>query len=108
MSQISSVSNHTLFSDHADINECIINANVCDHICTDTTGSFECSCYDGHTLASDRRSCMDTDECVAGTHDCQQLCINVPMGGGFMCDCELGYLLNPDNHTCRGESCNFV
>ena len=66
--------------------------------------SFECSCYEGYTLASDGRSCLDTDECAVGTHNCQQHCIDVPMGGGFACDCVLGYLLNPDNHTCSGES----
>ena len=87
-----------------DISECAANASVCDHVCTDTTDSFECSCYKGYTLASDGRSCLDTDECAADTDNCQQQCVNVPMGGGFTCDCEPGYLLKPDNHTCSGES----
>ena len=96
--------NLILCSADVDVSPCAVNASICDHICTDVMDSFECSCYEGYTLASDRRSCLDTDECAAGTHNCQQRCVNVLMGGGFTCDCELGYLLNPDNHTCSCES----
>ena len=109
---MSNLSNHIssccynlmLCSADVDISPCAVNASICDHICTDVMDSFECSCYEGYTLASDRWSCLDTDECAAGTHNCQQKCVNVPMGGGFTCDCEPGYLLNPDNHTCSCES----
>lgn len=104
MSQTSFVTNNTHLL-WLDISECAANASICEHICTDTMDSFECSCYEGYTLASDGSgSCLDTDECTAGNHNCQQQCINVPMGGGFVCDCELGYLLNSDNSTCSGKS----
>ena len=32
-----------------DINECLVNKGGCQHICTNTDGSFECSCNTGYT-----------------------------------------------------------
>ena len=32
---------------------------------------------------------------------CDQICTNVP--GSFQCDCEEGYQLSTDGHTCNGE-----
>ena len=32
-----------------DINECLVNNGDCQHICTNTDGSFECSCNTGYT-----------------------------------------------------------
>ena len=40
-----------------DIDECTENSDGCEHQCTDTDGSFECSCRDGFRLGSDGRSC---------------------------------------------------
>ena len=45
--------------------------------------------------------CADVDEC-AGTHGCQQVCINTD--GGFRCDCDSGFELNSDNNTCSGSN----
>ena len=37
-----------------DIDECIVNDNEdCDHNCTNTIGSYVCSCTDGYYLMSD-------------------------------------------------------
>ena len=41
--------------DVIDINEC--TSSPCDHTCTNTAGSFECSCNSGYELGSDRLSC---------------------------------------------------
>jgi len=38
-----------------DINECL--SSPCGHTCTNTVGSFVCSCYDGYVLDSDGSSC---------------------------------------------------
>ena len=39
-----------IFSFHSDINECLINNGGChsDAICTNTPGSFSCSCKSGY------------------------------------------------------------
>ena len=34
----------------ADIDECATNAHQCDDICTNTDGSYNCSCSAGSTL----------------------------------------------------------
>ena len=41
-----------------DINECELNTDGCDHSCSNTIGSYTCSCRDGYTLAADGRSCQ--------------------------------------------------
>ena len=40
-----------------DINECIEDINDCAQICTDTLGSYTCSCRPGYRLASDDYQC---------------------------------------------------
>ena len=42
----------------ADIDECLVNNGGCAHFCTNTIGSFECSCYQGHQLAEDGFTCF--------------------------------------------------
>ena len=39
-----------------DINECAENG-TCDQDCTNTDGSFMCSCYNGYELDESGRSC---------------------------------------------------
>ena len=43
------------FAIHVDINECA--SSPCEHTCTNTPGSFVCSCNDGYMLNSDGRTC---------------------------------------------------
>ena len=40
-----------------DINECDANNDGCSHNCTNTEGSFECSCRVGYILDSDGKGC---------------------------------------------------
>ena len=42
---------------HADINECEEEIDACAQDCTDTEGSYNCSCRTGYTLASDNLGC---------------------------------------------------
>ena len=39
-------------------------------------------------------------------HGCQQMCVNT--AGGFRCECNPGFQLNPDSSTCSGNNsfCN--
>ncbi len=52
-----------IFSDlslngHADVNECNSNNGGCAQTCTNTVGSFTCSCGSGYTLStSNGRTC---------------------------------------------------
>ena len=40
-----------------DIDECSEGIVDCDHNCTNTIGSYACSCYSGYELDSDNLSC---------------------------------------------------
>ena len=40
-----------------DIDECLINNGRCDQICSNTDGSFNCSCNDGYILNDDGLTC---------------------------------------------------
>jgi len=42
----------------------------------------------------------DIGECLIGTHNCSQLCVE--LDGGFECDCSDGYELGDDGITCEG------
>ncbi len=52
-------------SSFPDVNECITNNGGCGHICTNTQGSFVCSCRSGYELAADARNCVGKDYLVA-------------------------------------------
>lgn len=39
-----------------DADECVL-PGICSQGCTDTVGSFTCSCYAGYILGSDGKSC---------------------------------------------------
>ena len=43
---------------YIDVDECVTNNGGCDHYCTNTIGSFVCSCYPGYTLDGDGRTCL--------------------------------------------------
>ena len=42
----------------SDVNECLSNNGGCAQICTNTVGSFTCSCNTGYSLGADTRSCV--------------------------------------------------
>lgn len=42
----------------ADIDECLQNNGGCDHTCTNTFGSFECSCDQGYDLDENGLTCQ--------------------------------------------------
>ena len=88
-------------SSNSDVNECSTGSGGCDHICTNSVGSFQCSCNSGYSLAADGTACVDIDECRLDTDNCQQTCVNTV--GGFTCSCNSGFALNSDGRTCDGE-----
>ncbi|XP_028306276.1 fibulin-7 [Gouania willdenowi] len=73
-----------------DIDECHLfplaqPGQLCAHQCTNTPGSFHCSCPSGYSMATDSRSCTDINECETLGHNCSadHLCVNT--FGGFQC-----------------------
>ena len=63
-------------------------------ICTDTDGSFECSCQDGYELSTGS-TCIDINECwttdICGSNSA---CEN--FDGGYECQCLWGFEANSD------------
>ena len=48
-----------IFCGCSDIDECATDNGGCGHYCTNTPGSYQCSCRDGYTLEEDY-SCAGT------------------------------------------------
>ena len=46
---------------HSDIDECIQGLAGCDQNCTNTNGSYYCTCMDGYALESDNHTCTGND-----------------------------------------------
>ena len=42
---------------YTDVDECAQNTDGCEQMCTDTAGSYQCSCRDGYRLGRDGRRC---------------------------------------------------
>ncbi|XP_067018681.1 adhesion G protein-coupled receptor E2-like isoform X4 [Acropora muricata] len=81
-----------------DINECE-NGHACAQECTNTNGSYRCSCFDGFTMSDDGQSCIDIDECqMSEIMGCTR-CVNLP--GHFNCACLVGYAFISDERVCR-------
>nr|XP_058951021.1 uromodulin-like isoform X3 [Pocillopora verrucosa] len=81
-----------------DMDECKFNISDCDvnANCTNTYGSYKCTCKVGYT--GDGHSCSDIDECK-GNHSClvNAACMNTL--GSHVCQCHAGYTGNGTNCT---------
>ncbi|EDV50450.2 uncharacterized protein Dere_GG14439, isoform C [Drosophila erecta] len=68
-----------------DIDECQQKNGGCSHRCSNSEGSFKCSCPPGYKLDSDQKTCQDIDECAQDKTSCVTgKCINEI--GGFRCE----------------------
>ncbi|XP_065178731.1 uncharacterized protein LOC135809326 [Sycon ciliatum] len=79
--------------DNATLHDCHHDA-----MCTNTQGSFGCSCKSGYT--GNGTYCTNINECVSG-HECDTNANCTDMIGTYRCDCVVGY-----NGT--GFSCTIV
>ena len=104
-----------------DVDECIEETDGCAQNCTNTNGSYTCTCNLGYRLGSNGYSCYgtnlfnldvcwihfhtvitDIDECQEGTHLCNQTCTNTI--GSYICQCYDGYTLGIDRTSCVGKT----
>ena len=79
------------------IDECEDESDKCDQVCTDTEGSYNCSCTPGYREIN-RFKCEDMDECSNSVHGCEQVCENT--NGSFICSCNDTYRLEHDGRHC--------
>ena len=110
--------NHTIII-NVDINECNTNNGGCDTTCTNTVGSYECSCNTGYELNNDLHHCdgkkmysiidfkllIEINECDRGTDLCEHTCTNT--AGSYYCSCNTGYYLETNNYNCSGRILYF-
>lgn len=55
--KLCSIINHNVYL-CSDINECQLDSDGCEHNCTNTMGSFVCSCLAGYTIGDNSRQCI--------------------------------------------------
>ncbi|KAH9643953.1 hypothetical protein HF086_016503 [Spodoptera exigua] len=83
-----------------------------DQVCVNQLGRYDCKakddpsktrCPDGMRLSAITHHCEDVDECVEGTHICDQhqQCLNT--NGSYDCYCKLGYELDITTGACVGK-----
>ncbi|CAC5419913.1 Fibrillin-1,Fibulin-1,Fibulin-5,Fibrillin-2,Latent-transforming growth factor beta-binding protein 4 [Mytilus coruscus] len=82
----------------SDINECQTGTDNCQQNCTNTHGSFTCSCESGYIMNSDGATCTDIDECLDINGGCSEYCRN--LNGSYECYCKKGLHLESDSKTC--------
>ncbi|XP_037937352.1 putative vitellogenin receptor [Teleopsis dalmanni] len=70
----------------------------CSHKCRPTPSGAVCSCFNGYTLDSDKRSCLDINECM-DNEPCSQICENT--FGSYRCSCFPDFMLRTDKTTCK-------
>ena len=95
--------------------------DLCEYNCTNTVGSYACSCDIGFQLNEDGLHCdgqtklslisilatnkfllSDIDECYERIDECEHECVNT--NGSYTCACRIGYrLLTSDGYSCTGK-----
>ena len=82
-----------------DIDECSNGTSGCSHFCTNTYGSYRCSCPAETSLGSDSRTC---EGCPINNGGCQQVCVTAPGGSSYHCLCHGNYQL-VSGKNCRAK-----
>ncbi|KAG2469274.1 LTBP3 protein, partial [Polypterus senegalus] len=81
----------------SDTDECRLNRNICGHgECINGQGGYYCHCNTGYHPHSQRKYCVDINECDADPCGSGRgLCLNT--GGSYTCHCNSGYQLQTIN-----------
>ena len=78
-----------------DINECSTDASSCEQICTNTNGSYSCSCEESYALNSDGRTCRVS---CGGTYTASRGSFHTPGWPRFYpLDFRCEWLIRPSN-----------
>ena len=56
-------------------------------MCLNTEGSYECGCSDGYFYNHLTNECLNIDECLRQTDDCQDYEKCIDTVGSFECEC---------------------
>ncbi|NXP21816.1 TRBM protein, partial [Scytalopus superciliaris] len=83
-----------------DKDDCATESGLCEQLCVNTMGGFECRCFPGYRLVDGR--CQLESHCYKAS--CQQLCEDEP--GGYRCGCYDGYAVDPLDPTLCRLHCN--
>ncbi|KAI8482384.1 Cytochrome P450 3A4 [Branchiostoma belcheri] len=92
-----------------DVDECLYNMHMCGPhaTCTNTIGSYTCTCEAGFQLQSDGVTCLDINECASDNGQCTDLCVN--QEGSYRCACRTGSKLKPNGKECEDiDECTSV
>uniref|UniRef100_A0A803XTD0 EGF-like domain-containing protein n=1 Tax=Meleagris gallopavo TaxID=9103 RepID=A0A803XTD0_MELGA len=65
-----------------DVDDCVKIPEVCEQVCHNTEGGFECRCYRGYEMVEGH--CMPVPNCSTGP--CDHMCEDVP--GSYRCICK--------------------
>lgn len=97
-----------------DINECLLRNGhgLCQDRCTNTFGSYSCSCdrLPGTRLSRDGHRCVDAGDCLQNNGGCAHRCVAGGHGRVF-CQCDEGYAMGADLRSCKGSDeclCNSI
>nr|XP_026692192.1 zonadhesin-like isoform X3 [Ciona intestinalis] len=83
-----------------DIDECTLATDNCHPtygVCKNTVGSHTCSCINGYI--GNGVTCVATDLCGTGAHNCSEGTICKNTDDGFICTCDPGFEIVAD--TCK-------
>merc|ERR1712096_417113 len=88
--------------------ECLVDNGGCSHTCTDTDGSYQCSCPEDFVLSGDLRTCVsiaenpdqvdNVDECAEDNGGRTHTCLDNEES--YECLCPDNMYLEVDNKTC--------
>ncbi|XP_032845091.2 thrombomodulin [Tyto alba] len=83
-----------------DDDDCAVLPRVCEQVCVNTEGGFECHCHRGYKMVEGR--CRPVSRCYEAL--CEQQCEEVP--DGYRCSCFPGYAVDPQAPTRCLLHCN--
>ena len=75
--------------------------------CTNSVGSFSCTCKTGFTEFVEFGGCRDKNECIEGGHNCATNADCWNTIGSFVCTCKVGYTGNPISKCYDLDECSL-